>query len=190
MGRVTPPYRIGGRFDNSPPAEPIPALPYQVFGYDSWRGMARLMAIIGLVIGATNLLVAIIIGLYYTQYMPAGLGVFEIVAYGSSVVFNMLLGCMLIIVASLVFQLRRGSNEWIVRYSKAQLISSAILAIMTVGLTMQQMPSMQRSGLLPMAYTIAFRIDQIVFNAVFPIVSWYCFSRPEMRQMFSEDAVG
>ena len=171
------------------PAEPIPALPYRVFGYDSWRGMARVLSIIGLVIGASNVLFAIILALYYTQYMPRTTEAFEIIAYGSAVVFNVLLGGMLILVASITFQLRRGANEWMIRYAQAELVISAILALKTTALTIKSLPTMQGNGLILMAYAIGFQMNQIVFNAVFPIVAWYCFSRPEMRQMFSEDAV-
>jgi len=106
------------------------------------------------------------------------------------VVFNVLLGAMLIIVASLTFQLRRGANEWMIRYAQAGLVISAILALMTMVLTIESLPAMQGNGLILMAYAIGFQTNQIVFNAVFPIIAWYCFSRPEMRQMFSEEAVG
>ncbi len=59
-----------------PPPAPIPALQYYVASDESWRGLVRLMLLLGLILGSFDILMALLTVWYTVQDRSSGQAIY------------------------------------------------------------------------------------------------------------------
>lgn len=175
---------------NDPPPAPIPALQYHIASDESWRGLVRLMLLLGLILGSFDILMAPLSVWYTVQDRSSGQGIYAYEAYMTYVAaaVQFVLGIAIIDAAVRGRSFSAGTDRAIVRVLSFSLAATAFFTAWTaiaIGLRFNEYWSY---GAAYASYTIGYHANWFLFAMIPSIAGIYVFTRPEVKQLYVEDS--